>query len=66
VDISGGTAGVEEKSVYFGTGIRSVDKGGSIDMTIEAGTRGDKSELGISEKFIRFGITLQVSDDTWR
>lgn len=66
VDISGGTAGVEERSVYFGTGIRSVDKGGSIDMTIEAGTRGDKSELGISEKFIRFGITLQVSDDTWR
>ncbi|HEV8129128.1 MAG TPA: hypothetical protein VGQ14_05680 [Candidatus Eisenbacteria bacterium] len=66
VDISGGTAGIEEKTVYFGTGIRSVDKGGSIDMTLEAGTRGDKSELGISEKFLRFAITLQVSDDTWR
>jgi hypothetical protein len=66
VDISGGTAGIVERTVYFGTGIRSVDKGGSIDMTLEAGTRGDASELGISEKFVRFGITLQVSDDTWR
>jgi hypothetical protein len=66
VDITGGTAGVEEKTVYFGTGIRSVDKGGSIDMTVEAGTRGDKSQLGISEKFLRLAITLQVSDDTWK
>jgi hypothetical protein len=66
VDITGGTAGVKEWTFSLGTGIRSQDRGGSIDVTLEAGSRGDKDELGIAEKFLRLAITLQVSDDTWK
>jgi hypothetical protein len=65
-DISGGTAGVKEVSFSLGTGIRSQDRGGSIDLALEAGSRGNKDELGLSEKFLRFAVSLQVSDDTWK
>ena len=42
------------------------DRGGSIDFSLEAGSRGDKDALGLSEKFVRFAVSLQVSDDTWK
>jgi len=65
-DISGGTAGVKEVSLSLGTGIRSQDRGGAIDLSLEAGSRGDKDALGASEKFLRLAISLQVSDDSWK
>lgn len=65
-DIAGGTAGVKEWAVSLGSGIRSQDRGGSIDFSLEAGSRGDKDALGLSEKFLRLAVSLQVSDDTWK
>jgi hypothetical protein len=65
-DISGGTAGVKEWALTLGSGLRSQDHGGAVDFSLEAGSRGDKSALGLSEKFVRFAVTLQVSDDTWK
>lgn len=65
-DITGGTAGVKEVAFSVGTGIRSQDKGGSVDLSLEAGSRGDKDALGIHETFLRFAVSLQVSDDTWK
>jgi len=64
--IAGGTAGVNELTFSLGTGIVTQDKGGGLDFTIEAGKRGDKEALGVSERFIRAALTLQVADDTWK
>jgi len=64
--IAGGTAGVNELTVSLGTGIVTQDKGGGIDFALEAGTRGDRDKLGVSERFIRAAITLQVGDDSWK
>ena len=41
--ISGGTAGVNEWTVSLGTGVMTQDKGGSLDLSLEAGTRGHRS-----------------------
>lgn len=65
-DITGGTAGVKEWAVSLGSGVRSQDRGGAIDFSLEAGSRGDREALGVSEKFVRFAVSLQVSDDTWK
>ncbi|HLQ67326.1 MAG TPA: hypothetical protein VK123_08865 [Candidatus Limnocylindrales bacterium] len=65
-DVSGGSVGVKEWTVSLGTGIRSQDRGGSVDFTLEAGSRGDRDALGLREKFLRLAVTLQVSDDTWK
>jgi len=65
-DISGGTEGVKEWAVSLGTGVRSQDRGGAVDISLEAGKRGDKETLGLSETFFRVGLSLQVSDDTWK
>jgi hypothetical protein len=64
--IAGGTAGVNEWVVSLGTGFVTQDKGGGIDLSLEAGSRGSKDELGVNERFLRAAVTLQVSDDTWR
>ncbi|HET9950935.1 MAG TPA: hypothetical protein VFS09_03980 [Candidatus Eisenbacteria bacterium] len=64
--IAGGSAGVNELTFSLGTGMATQDKGGGIDFTIEAGKRGDKDALGVSERFVRAALTLQVGDDTWK
>jgi hypothetical protein len=64
--IAGGTAGVNEWTFSFGTGLVTQDKGGGLDFSIEAGSRGSESELGVSERFLRAAVTLLVSDDTWK
>jgi hypothetical protein len=66
LDISGGSVGVKEWSVAVGTGIRSQDRGGAIDVSLEAGSRGNKDQLGLAERFIRLAVSLQVSDETWK
>jgi hypothetical protein len=66
LDVTGESAGVKEWTLSLGTGIRSQDRGGSIDLSLEAGSRGDKDQLGIAEKFLRLAFTLQVSDETWK
>lgn len=65
-DITGGTAGVNEWAVTLGTGLRSRDEGGAIDLSLEAGSRGSRDELGARERFVRLAISLQVSDETWK
>ncbi len=65
-DISAGTAHVNEWAVTLGTGIRSKDAGGSVDIALEAGSRGSLDGLGARERFVRFAISLQVSDETWK
>ena len=64
--IAGGTADITEVAFSIGTGLQSRDKGGAIDLSLEAGSRGSKDDLGVSERFLRFAISLQVSDDTWK
>lgn len=64
--IAGGTAGVKEWAVSLGTGIVTQDKGGTIDFSLEAGSRGNKDDLGVSERFVRAAFTLQVGDDSWK
>jgi len=64
--IAGGTADINEVAFSIGTGLQSRDKGGAIDLSLEAGSRGSKEDLGVSERFVRFAISLQVSDDTWK
>ena len=64
--VSGGTAGITEVAFSIGTGIESRDKGGSIDLSLEAGSRGSKDDHNLTEKFLRFAVSLQVSDDTWK
>jgi len=65
-DIHGGTAGVNEVGVTLGAGIVTKDKGGSLDLSLEAGSRGNESDLGLSERFLRLGISVLVSDETWK
>jgi len=64
--IAGGTADITEVAFSIGTGLQSRDKGGAIDLSLEAGSRGNKDDLGVSERFVRFALSLQVSDDTWK
>ncbi len=64
--IAGGIMGVNEWTFSVGTGFLTQDKGGGVDISIEAGTRGDKQLLGVDERFLRAAITLQVSDSTWK
>jgi len=64
--IAGGTAGVKEWTLSLGTGIVTQDKGGNVDFSLEAGSRGNRDELGVSERFVRAAITLQVGDDSWK
>lgn len=66
VDIRGGTAAVDEWAVTFGTGIRSADRGGMLDISFELGSRGSLDTLGAREQFIRMAFSLQVSDETWK
>jgi hypothetical protein len=65
-DIHGGTAPVEEWSASIGSGLRTKDGGGAIDVSLEGGKRGDKDQLGALETFFRLGLSLRVSDETWR
>ena len=65
-DISAGTGHVDEWAVTLGSGIASQDRGGSIDFSLEVGRRGDREVLGASEKFLRFGVSFFVSDETWK
>jgi hypothetical protein len=64
--IAGGTAEINEVAFSIGTGLQSRDKGGAIDLSLEAGSRGSKDDFGVSERFVRFAVSLQVSDDTWK
>lgn len=66
LDITGGTAKIDEWSVSIGSGLRTKDGGGAIDFALEGGQRGKKEELGATETFFRFGLSLRVSDETWR
>ncbi len=65
-DISGGTVAVTERALTLGAGIVTKDQGGGLDLSLELGTRGDKSDLGVTEKFARLGISFLVSDETWK
>ncbi len=65
-DISGGTAPVNEWALTFGSGFLSQDKGGTLDLSLEVGSRGKRSDLGVSERFVRLGISLLLSDETWK
>ncbi len=66
VDLSGGSVAVNERALTLGAGLITKDQGGGLDLSLELGTRGDKSDLGVSEKFARLGISFLVSDDTWK
>jgi hypothetical protein len=66
VDVSGGTVAVNERALTLGAGLVTKDQGGGLDLSLELGTRGDTSDLGVSEKFARLGISFMVSDETWR
>ena len=65
-DVRGGVGKVDEWGVTLGTGLMSQDRGGSIDFSLEAGSRGNRDTLGASEKFLRFAVSLLVSDETWK
>jgi hypothetical protein len=65
-DVSGGVGKIDEWGLTLGTGLNSQDRGGSIDFSLEAGSRGNRDTLGAKEKFLRFAISLLVSDDTWK
>ena len=65
-DLSGGYAAVEEWAGSIGTGLRTKDGGGAIDVSFEGGQRGAKDTLGAMETFFRLGLSLRVSDETWR
>ena len=65
-DIQGGVAAVEEWTASIGSGLRTKDGGGAIDVSLEGGQRGDKDRLGAMETFFRLGLSLRVSDETWR
>jgi hypothetical protein len=66
VDLSGGSVAVTEKALTLGAGLVTKDQGGGLDVSLELGTRGDKSDLGVSETFARLGISFLVSDETWK
>jgi len=65
-DVNGGVDKVDEWGVSLGTGLTSQDRGGSVDFSLEAGSRGNRDTLGASEKFLRFAVSLLVSDETWK
>ena len=65
-NLSGGSAAVTERAITLGAGIVTKDQGGGLDVSLELGTRGDKSDLGVNEKFARLGISFLVSDETWK
>ena len=65
-DVSGGVAGVNEWAVSIGSGLVTRDRGGSLDVSLEGGRRGSKTDLGAEETFIRAAFSLRVSDETWR
>ena len=65
-DITGGTVAVDERALTLGAGIVTKDQGGGLDLSLELGTRGDKNDLGVTEKFARLGISILVSDETWK
>jgi hypothetical protein len=66
VDLSGGSAAVNERALTLGAGLVTKDQGGGLDLSLELGTRGNKSDLGVTEKFVRLGISFLVSDETWK
>lgn len=66
LDVTNGTAKVDEWAVSIGSGLRTKDGGGAIDFSLEGGKRGTKEELGATETFFRLGLSLRVSDETWR
>jgi hypothetical protein len=66
LDITGGSAKIDEWAVSIGSGLRTKDGGGAIDFSLEGGQRGKKEELGATETFFRLGLSLRVSDETWR
>lgn len=66
LDISGGKAAVDEWALTLGSGILTQDKGGGLDFSLEVGSRGSRSELGVGERFMRLGISLLLSDETWK
>ncbi len=66
VDLSGGSAAVNERAITLGAGLVTKDQGGGLDLSLELGARGDKSDLGVNEKFARLGISFLVSDETWK
>jgi len=65
-DLSAGSVAVNERALTLGAGLVTKDQGGGLDLSLELGTRGDKSELGVTEKFARLGISFLVSDETWK
>lgn len=66
VDVTGGTAHLDEWAVSLGTGIRTPDRLGTVDVSLDGGQRGNQTELGARETFFRIAISVKVSDETWR
>ena len=66
LDVTNGSAKVDEWAVSIGSGLRTKDGGGAIDFSLEGGQRGKEEELGAAETFFRLGLSLRVSDETWR
>lgn len=65
-DVTGGVAHLDEWAVSLGTGVRTPDRGGTIDASFEGGSRGDETTLGARETFFRLAISIKVSDETWK
>jgi len=65
-DVSGGVAHVDEWAVSLGTGVLTPDRGGSFDLSLEGGRRGNEDDLGARETFLRLTLSIQVSDETWK
>jgi hypothetical protein len=65
-DVSGGSAEVNEWAVSLGTGLRTQDGSGALDLALEGGRRGDLDTLGARETFFRLALSLRVSDETWK
>jgi hypothetical protein len=66
LDVTGGSAKIDEWAVSLGSGLRTKDGGGAIDFSLEGGRRGVEEELGAAETFFRAALSLRVSDETWR
>ncbi|MGH7680685.1 MAG: hypothetical protein ACRENN_01705 [Candidatus Eiseniibacteriota bacterium] len=65
-DVTNGVAHLDEWAVSIGTGIRTPDRGGTVDASFEGGSRGDEATLGARETFFRLAISVKVSDSTWK
>ncbi len=65
-DVSAGVAPVDEWAVSIGSGLLTPDGGGSFDFSLEGGRRGNQDELGARETFFRLGLSLRISDETWK